>query len=138
VRPWRWLAAIVAGTIALGFAVHAILAAGWPSTTEGEGYVGGALGDAFAHWVPLPTNPRVAGNWAFVALIALVLVLTVVRPLVRNLLLIPGLYLAAFVWDARLAAEPSVTRLILIGVILIALMNARPQGLVGAPRVEIA
>ena len=50
----------------------------------------------------------------------------------RNLLLIPTLYLAAFVWDTRLAAEPSITRLILIGVILIVLMNARPQGLVGA------
>ncbi len=60
------------------------------------------------------------------------------RPVVRNLLLIPALYLAAFVWDARLAAEPSVTRLILIGVILIVLMNVRPQGLVGARRVEIA
>jgi ABC-type branched-subunit amino acid transport system permease subunit len=38
----------------------------------------------------------------------------------------------------RLAAEPSITRLILIGVILIVLMNVRPQGLVGARRVEIA
>jgi branched-chain amino acid transport system permease protein len=136
-RPWRWFAIVVAGTIAFGFAVHAILDAAWPSTTAGEGFVGGSLGDALAHWVPLPTNPRVAGNWAFIALICLVLVLTLVRPVVRNLLLIPGLYLAAFVWDARLAAEPSVTRLILIGVILIVLMNARPQGLVGAPRVEI-
>jgi ABC-type branched-subunit amino acid transport system permease subunit len=60
-----------------------------------------------------------------------------VRPVIRNLLLIPALYLGAFVWNTRLAAEPSVTRLILIGVILIVLMNVRPQGLVGARRVEI-
>jgi ABC-type branched-subunit amino acid transport system permease subunit len=137
-RPWRWLAAVVVGTIAFGFAVHAILAAVWPSAVEGEGYVGGRIGEALSHWVPLPSNPRVAGNWGFVALIALVLVMTTVRPVVRNLLLIPGLYLAAFVWDVRLAAEPSATRLILIGVILIVLMNVRPQGLVGARRVEIA
>ena len=50
----------------------------------------------------------------------------------------PTLYLSVFVWDARLAFEPSITRLIMIGVILIVLMNARPQGLVGANRVEIA
>ena len=33
--------------------------------------------------------------------------------------------------------EPSVTRLLLIGAILIVLMNARPQGLLGTSRVEI-
>ena len=38
---------------------------------------------------------------------------------------------AAFVWENRLVVEPSITRLILIGVILIVLMNARPQGLLG-------
>jgi ABC-type branched-subunit amino acid transport system permease subunit len=53
------------------------------------------------------------------------------------LALIPTLYLTAFVWDSRLVVEPSVTRLILIGVILIVLMNARPQGLLGTARVEI-
>ena len=51
--------------------------------------------------------------------------------------LIPTLYLAAFVWENRLVVEPSVTRLILVGVILIVLMNARPQGLLGNARVEI-
>ncbi len=51
-----------------------MLAAVWPSAVEGEGYVGGRIGEALSHWVPLPSNPRVVGNWAFVALIALVLV----------------------------------------------------------------
>ena len=51
--------------------------------------------------------------------------------------MVPTLYLAAFVWNNRLVVEPSVTRLILIGVILIVLMNARPQGLLGTARVEI-
>jgi ABC-type branched-subunit amino acid transport system permease subunit len=51
--------------------------------------------------------------------------------------MIPTLYLAAFVWENRLVVEPSVTRLILVGVILIVLMNARPQGLLGTSRVEI-
>ena len=51
--------------------------------------------------------------------------------------MIPTLYLASFVWENRLVIEPSITRLILIGVILIVLMNARPQGLLGTSRVEI-
>ncbi len=67
----------------------------------------------------------------------LILVLTIVRPFWRNVVLVPTLYLAVFVWDARLAFEPSITRLIMIGVMLIVLMNARPQGLVGSARVEI-
>ncbi len=49
----------------------------------------------------------------------------------------PTIYLAACVWEARLAAEPSVTRQILIGAILIVMMNARPQGLLGSRRVEV-
>jgi ABC-type branched-subunit amino acid transport system permease subunit len=49
----------------------------------------------------------------------------------------PTLCLAAFVWENRLVVEPSITRLILLGVILIVLMNARPQGLLGSARVEI-
>jgi branched-chain amino acid transport system permease protein len=136
-RPWQWLVGVLAGTVAFGFGVHALLSAFWPDATEGEGYVGGRLGDGLAHWVPLPTDAREVGNWAFVALVALVLLMTTVRPVFRNLLLVPALYLGAFVWNTRLAAEPSVTRLILIGVILIVLMNVRPQGLVGTQRVEV-
>ena len=49
----------------------------------------------------------------------------------------PDALSAAFVWENRLVVEPSITRLILIGVILIVLMNMRPQGLLGTARVEI-
>ena len=55
----------------------------------------------------------------------------------QKVALVPTLYLAAFVWENRLVVEPSITRLILVGVILIVLMNARPQGLLGSARVEI-
>jgi len=136
-RPWQWAVGVIGATIAFGFAVHALLDAFWPGATEGVGYTGGSIGDALSHWVPLPTDARQVGNWAFVALVALVLLMTTVRPVIRNLLLIPAIYLGTFVWNTRLAAEPSVTRLILIGVILIVLMNVRPQGLVGTQRVEI-
>jgi branched-chain amino acid transport system permease protein len=135
-RPWKVLAAVFFGTIAFGFAAYAVITAIWPSSNDGSGAVTGTLGRALEHWVPMPADPTKAGNWAFVAVVVLVLVLTTLRPFWRNIVLVPTLYLAVFAWDARLAFEPSITRLIMIGVILIVLMNARPQGLVGASRVE--
>jgi ABC-type branched-subunit amino acid transport system permease subunit len=114
------------------------VAAAWPRGTHGKAVVGGVLGSGLSHWVVLPSNPLTIGNVAFVALVLAVLALTLLRGWVRKVALIPTLYLAAFVWENRLAVEPSITRLILLGVILIVLMNARPQGLIGAARVEIA
>ena len=136
-RPWRWLAAVAAGTIGFGFAVHAIVAATWAAGVDGQPAVGGILGSGLRHWVVLPTSPRVIGNVAFIGLVFAVLLLTTLRAWVRKLALIPTLYLAAFVWENRLVVEPSITRLILIGVILIVLMNARPQGLLGSQKVEV-
>ena len=136
-RPWRWLAVVVAGTIGFGFAVHAIVAATWANGVDGQPAVGGILGSGLRHWVVLPASPRVIGNVAFIGLIFAVLLLTTLHGWVRKVVLIPTLYLAAFVWENRLVVEPSITRLILIGVILIVLMNARPQGLLGSQKVEI-
>ncbi|MEN3340763.1 MAG: branched-chain amino acid transport system permease protein [Actinomycetota bacterium] len=137
-RPWRWTAVVLAGTVGLGFAAHAIAASAWPRGTAGEAPVGGVLGSGLRHWILFPSNPRMIGNVAFVVLVLAVLGLTLLHGWPQKLALIPTLYLAAFVWENRLAVEPSVTRLILIGVILIVLMNARPQGLLGTARVEIA
>jgi branched-chain amino acid transport system permease protein len=138
VRPWRWLAVVLAGTIGLGYAVHAIASSAWPRSVSGETSVGGTLGSWLQGWVLHPSNPRVIGNVAFVLLILAVLGLTLLHGWQRRLAMIPTLCLAAFVWENRLVVEPSITRLILIGVILIVLMNARPQGLLGTSRVEIA
>jgi branched-chain amino acid transport system permease protein len=137
VRPWRWLAAVVGGTVALGYVVTAIVTATWPRGTEGSSALGGWLGDGLNGWVPHPSNARYIGNWAFVALVFAVLALTLLQGWKRWLALVPTLYLAAFSWENRLVVEPSITRLILVGVILIVLMNARPQGLLGTSRVEI-
>jgi branched-chain amino acid transport system permease protein len=137
VRPWTWLAGVLGGTLALGFAVHAIAASAWPRGVHGDPTVGGNLGRALDHWVLHPSNPRLIGNMAFIALVFVVLALTVMHGWQQKVALIPTLYLTAFVWDNRLVVEPSITRLILIGVILIVLMNARPQGLLGTSRVEI-
>jgi ABC-type branched-subunit amino acid transport system permease subunit len=51
--------------------------------------------------------------------------------------MIPTLYLAACAWEARLSQVPAITRLLLLGAILIVVMAWRPAGLLGARRVEI-
>jgi ABC-type branched-subunit amino acid transport system permease subunit len=135
-RPWRALALVLAGTVAVGFAFRAIAGAIWPSALHTQGAMTGVLGRIVTHWLPATTNYHV-GDYAFCLLIVAVLALTVVRPLWRNILLAPTLVLAAYDWNSQLAAQPSVTRLIFVGVLLIVLMNARPQGLVGSTRVEI-
>jgi hypothetical protein len=67
-----------------------------------------------------------------------VALLTQIRGVWRTVLIVPTLYVAAFIWENVLVGNPSVARLILLGALLIALMNARPQGLFGTARVEIA
>jgi ABC-type branched-subunit amino acid transport system permease subunit len=86
----------------------------------------------------LPADARTFGKIAFVLLVGAVLGLTLISGVWQKLALIPTLYLATVAWENLLVKEPSVTRLILVGVMLIVLMNARPQGLLGTARVEIA
>jgi branched-chain amino acid transport system permease protein len=137
-RPWPKLAAVVASLVGFGYAFHAIVAAIWPAGTKGQAAGGDAIGRAVQSWVIRPERHAILiGNYAFVGLIAAVLALTLLRGLWRTVFLVPTLYLAAFVWENRLVFEPSVTRLILLGALLIVLMNARPQGLLGTARVEI-
>jgi ABC-type branched-subunit amino acid transport system permease subunit len=77
-------------------------------------------------------------DFAYVILIAAILFVIQMRGIWRTVALVPTLYLVAFVWENRLIEETAgATRLILLGALLIALMNARPQGLMGTARVEI-
>ena len=135
-RPWRRLGLVLGATVALGFAVHAIAAAISPRAVAGSPGSTGWIGSALHDWVIVPANATAIGNWGFVALVCLLIALVQVGPRVRTILLPPTLYLAAFVWETRLSAEPAVTRQLMIGAILIVMMNARPQGLLGQRRVE--
>jgi hypothetical protein len=95
------------------------------------------------HWLVLPGNTYEVGkytafNVGLVVLIGLVLALTVVRGWARWALLVPTLWLAALVWETRLVEEGTgPTRFLLLGAILVVLMAARPQGLLGTHRVEV-
>ena len=142
VRPWPKLAAVLGGTVGIGYAVHGIVAAAWPSGTEGEAAGGDAVARAVQSWVIHPAHSTTEiGNYAFVALIIAVLGLTLVRGWKLALALPPVIYLAAFVWENRLTAtfeQQAATRFLVLGALLIVLMAWRPQGLFGTARVEIA
>lgn len=150
IRPWRRLAAVLAGVAVFGVVVHTVVAVTTARGADGllntgpEAYgEGGWFGWLIRNWLALPagtyeTGTRTPFNIALAALIALVLCLTLLRGWKRDLLLIPTIWLAGFVWETRLVLEASgPTRLLLLGVILIVVMTARPQGLLGKPRVEI-
>jgi ABC-type branched-subunit amino acid transport system permease subunit len=141
-RPWRRLAVVLAATVALGFAVHAIAKAISASAVAGGPQSTGWIASVLRDYVVVPANkagviPAEPGNIAFVALIALLMALVQLRGRWRTILLPPTLYLAVCVWEMKLVGQPSITRLILLGAILIVTMNARPQGLLGKRRVEI-
>jgi branched-chain amino acid transport system permease protein len=134
-RPWRWFVAVVGATIGLGFAFNAIVTAAWPSGTHPQS---GSYQSGFVSgWMVELTSPTHIGNFAYVALIGAVLGLTLVKGWIRKALLVPLIYLAAFVWENELVLNPSVTALIMLGALLVALMVVRPSGLLGTSRVEI-
>ncbi|MDQ5821759.1 MAG: branched-chain amino acid ABC transporter permease [Actinomycetota bacterium] len=136
-RAWTRLAVLLAATAALGYGVHALVASQWPSWTAGAVESGGFLGGAIKSWVLIPADNGRWPQYAYLALIAAVVIVVRLRGWVRLLALAPVLYLTAFVWENLLVQQPSVTRLVLFGALLIALMQVRPQGLMGTARVEI-
>jgi len=132
------LAVIVGGTLVFGIVVHSIAGAidnGWVNGSGGEG---GGVADFAANWVIVPVQ---LADWvapvSYCLLVALALVLTLVHGWARIALLIPVLYLAAFVWENVMISQPEPTRYIILGVILIGLMIFRPTGILGEKRVEI-
>jgi ABC-type branched-subunit amino acid transport system permease subunit len=135
-RPWRWVALVAGGTIALGFAVNAIVTSLWPSGTQPL-QTSGQSAD-LSGWVVELTDPTKVGSYAYGGLVAGVLGLTLVRGPLRKILLVPLIYLAAFVWENELVINPAVTAMIMLGALLVALMILRPTGLLGKERVEVS
>jgi branched-chain amino acid transport system permease protein len=148
-RPWRVLAAVLAGLAAFGIVVNQIVGAVWPRGVAGPIAVGptsfakhGFFATIIRHWTLLPdhtyqaSNYRI-GNYAFVLAIALVLACTVVTGWKRWALLVPTLWLASFAWENTLIEQSPTTRPLFLGVVLIVLMAMRPAGLFGQMRVEV-
>ena len=114
VRPWRVLAAVLAGLVAFGVVVHQIVGGDLGARRGGPIAVGptsftrhGFFATIIRHWLVLPGNhvragELPAGNYAFVLAIGLVLACTLVKGWRRWALLVPTLWLAAFVWETAL------------------------------------
>ena len=141
IKPWYRAAAVLVGTVAFGYAVHAIVAATTAATwTSGTPVSAGShsIASGLRGWTIIPQPGH--GNFATCLYIGLVVAAVVARSLSgwwRLAALVPTLYLTATVWEDILIQNPSVTALILFGAMLIALMTVRPQGLLGSVRVEI-
>jgi ABC-type branched-subunit amino acid transport system permease subunit len=149
-RPWRRVIAVLGGTLVFGILLHVIVGAAWPRGVHG-GILnsastfdnGGSIGWAIRHWLVLPADTFQTGgytvfNYLVVLLIAMILGLTLLKGWMRDALLVPTIWLAAEVYEARLIEEGSgATRFLLLGAGLIVIMAKRPQGLLGRPRVEI-
>ncbi len=135
-RRSRALAPVAVATIAFGFIAHEAARAYNASWVAGE-KAGGFQG-AIDHWVVAPAQPaRWVAPTAYIGVICLVLLLTTLRGLPRLILLVPTLYLGAFTWENVMLSKPEPARYIVLGLILIALMIIRPNGLLGERRVEI-
>ena len=89
------------------------------------------------HWVLIPADPHRLAVWGYLLLIACIFVLVQLKGWWRIVVLVPTLVLTAFVWENLMIQQPAVTRSVLFGVLLIAIMTIRPQGLFGTAKVEI-
>jgi branched-chain amino acid transport system permease protein len=134
---WPRLIAAFAATIAFGFVVHGIVDAVWSRGVGGQVTSGGFLTGAIKHWVLLPAHPGNLAVYGYLLMIACVIAVAQLKGWWRLAVLVPTLYLTAFVWENLLIQQPAVTRYVLFGALLIAVMTIRPQGLFGTAKVEI-
>jgi branched-chain amino acid transport system permease protein len=137
-RLSRRLAIVLAGTVAFGFVAHAVADAVDGTWTSAVTWDGREVPDWASTWIVVPSHLAAwVGPVSYVSLIALTLALTLLRGWLRVALLVPVLYLAAFVWENVMLAKPEPTRYIILGALLVALMILRPNGLLGEHRVEV-
>jgi branched-chain amino acid transport system permease protein len=136
-RSWPRLVAAFAGTVVFGLVVHAIVDAVWSRGTAGQVTSGGFLTGLIRNWVLLPSNPGRLAVYGYLLMIVCIIAVVQLKGWWRLVVLVPTLYLTAFVWENLLVQQPAVTRYVLFGALLIAVMTIRPQGLFGTAKVEI-
>lgn len=137
-RSPRRVLIVVGGTVAAGLGLKLLVNLLWPGLDAGIAPVEGIWFNRWAQqWLVLPDNVKLAGNIAIgLSILALLLTIATKQPW-RWLSLGLTLYLLVFAWETRLAVEPSITRILVLGATLLVLMIVRPQGLLGKPQVRI-
>ncbi len=132
------LGVVLGGTLALGFLAHAVAGRIDAAWTAGVPNGGGRMAGWVSDWVIVPTN---LAGWvtpvSYILLVTVILGLTLLHGWVRIAFVVPTVYLAAFVWENVMLAKPEPTRFVILGAILVAVMIARPEGLLGEKRVAI-
>jgi branched-chain amino acid transport system permease protein len=136
-RSWVKMLIAFAGTAVFGLVVHAVVDAVWSRGTAGQVTSGGFLTSVIRNWVLLPSNPGRLAVYGYLLMILCVVAVVQLKGWWRLVVLVPTLYLTAFVWENLLVQNPAVTRYVLFGALLIAVMTIRPQGLFGTAKVEI-
>ena len=128
-RPLRRLGEFVLALVATGGLVRAGLAI-FGANLRPRTSFGGVF-------VPHLARSVSFGNVAFLAVIAGGLGLTTLPPRLRPLAGGVVAYIGMLAWENRLAEQGSITRQLLVGAALVAIMASRPQGIFGTRRVEV-
>jgi ABC-type branched-subunit amino acid transport system permease subunit len=136
-KSWPKRLAALGGAAVFGLVLREVVGALWSNGTNGEVTSGGFLDWVIRHWVLIPEHPHRLAVWGYLLLIVSIVVLVQLKGWWRIVVLVPTLTLTAFVWENLMIEQPAVTRSVLFGVLLIAVMTIRPQGLFGTARVEI-
>ena len=136
-KTWPKRIAALLGVAVFGLVLHAIVGAVWANGTKGEVTSGGFLSGVIKHWVLIPVHPHRLAVWGYLLLIVCIVVLVQLKGWWRLVVLLPTLSLTAFVWENLMIQQPAVTRSVLFGLLLIAVMTIRPEGLFGQARVEV-
>ena len=131
------LVTVIAGVVAFGYLLRFAALTLWDETILGtpNNTLTGRILDGWL--LILGEHQDVVTNYAFVLAIVGVLGVIITKGWWRVAIFIPTIYLATFVWENKLALQPSVTRQLLFGGVLMVMMAVRPQGLLGTRRVEI-
>ena len=136
-KSWKKFGFNIAMVIFIGFLFKVIFAALNIATTPTKTWAIAPVSKALKYWLFIPADRILWGNIAFVLLIALIANYSIAKEKVKLYLLPIIAYLAIFVWEDRLVADPNTTRQLIIGMMLVVLMIVRPQGFLGKVRVEV-
>ncbi len=137
-EPSKRLVMVLGGTFLAGLLLKFLVNLLWPGFDTGVAPTEGFFLNQWAQsWLIIPANFTTAGNLAIGAGIAALLATVSIKNWWRYVFLGLTIYLFGFAWETRLAVEPSVTRILVVGASLVVLMITRPQGLLGKLRVEI-